>query len=1096
MKRTGLLLLALFIVAGHNLQAQRKKSKNDDGKYYLESSLLSGLKFRSIGPALTSGRITDIAVNPDNPFEYYVATASGGVWKTENAGTTFRPIFDSQGSYSIGCVTLDPNNPHTVWVGTGENNAQRSVAYGDGVYRSDDEGRTWKNMGLKNSEHIGKILVDPENSDVIYVAAQGPLWSPGGDRGLYKTTDGGAHWEKVLDISENTGVNDVVMDPRDHNVLYAAAWQRRRRVWGFISGGPESAIYKTTDGGKTWQKLTNGIPSGDLGRIGLAIAPSNPDIIYAIIDGTEQTAGFYRSMDRGASWTKRSGYHTSGNYYQEIYCHPENPDIVYSMNTWAMVTHDGGKTFQRLGEKHKHVDNHCMWIDPANPDHFIMGCDGGLYETWDNAVTWQFKPNLPVTQFYKVTTDNDFPFYNVYGGTQDNASLGGPSRTIDDAGITNADWYNTVFGDGFETQVDPEDPDIVYSQWQYGGLVRYDRKSGEIIGIKPVEGKGEPALRWNWDAPLLISPHSHTRLYFAANKLFRSDDRGDSWKVISPDLSRGIDRNKLPMMGRVWGMDAVQKNRSTSIYGQCVALTESPLQEGLIYVGTDDGLIQVTENGGESWRKIDQFPGVPDMTYVNYLLASQHDVNTVYAVFNNHKSGDFKPYILKSTDRGQHWTHIDATLPERGSVYCLAEDHEDPNLLFCGTEFGVFFTNDGGGHWVQLKGGLPTIAVYDMEIQRRENDLVLATFGRGFYILDDYSPLRHLSKVTLDKEAVIFPVKDAWMYHPKRKLGLHGKAFQGESFFTAENPPLGSVITYYIKEPAKTLKQKRQEEEKKIRKEGGDVYYPTFEQMRAEDQEEAPYLLFTITDDQGNVVRRIKARDSKGIHRVVWDFRYPDTGPVSLHTAKEDNPFEEEEAGFPALPGKYYVSVSRSVNGHFTELAGPEPLVIKGLGWNKLEAKDKEAVLAFEKEVSELYRVVMGADRSLNEMNDWVSLMKKAAKATPAVKLETMEHLRDVEGQLQEVTIRLRGDASLSKREFETPPGIISRVTNVVYNFWYTTSPPTQTMRDNIRIAGEEIEEALATLKQIHQDLETVRGELEAAGAPWTPGKLPELNRN
>ena len=791
----GLCLLAIFICAS-SLSAQRSKKKKtepektEEKKHYLDTVSFSGLKFRNIGPAITSGRIADFAVNPKNSNEYYVATASGGVWKTVNAGTTYQPLFDSQGSYSIGVVTMDPNNPNVIWVGTGENNNQRSVAYGDGVYKSEDGGSSWKHVGLKESEHIGTIAIDPRNSDVAYVAAIGPLWKEGGHRGVYKTTDGGTTWDSILYISEHTGVNDLIMDPRNPDVLYATAFQRRRHVFTYLGGGPESGIYKSVDAGETWKKINKGLPSVDLGRISLAFSEANPEIIYAIVEAAQGKGGFYRSTNRGASWEKRSSYATSGNYYQEIVTDPVNPDKIYAMDTWIHYSLDGGKSFEVLGEDAKHVDNHCMWIDPKNTNHLLVGCDGGIYETWDQAKTWDFKPNLPVTQFYKVAVDNSEPFYFVYGGTQDNFSLGGPSRTNTNHGIVNSDWFITHGGDGFESQVDPENPNIVYAQSQYGVLVRYDKSSGEELGIQPKERKGENAYRWNWDAPLAISAHKDGRIYFAANKLFRSDDRGNSWEVISDDLTRQVNRNELEVMGRIWGIDAVMKNGSTSQYGTIVAFSESPIKEDLLYVGTDDGLIQVTEDGGKNWRKVGTFPGVPNRTYVNAVYASQHDENVVYAAFNHHKYGDFKPYVYKSTNKGLTWTSITNNLPERGSAYAIEEDHVDPNLIFIGTEFGVFFSNDGGDYWKQLKAGLPTIAVRDITIQRRENDLVLGTFGRGFFVLDDYSPLRKVKPEDLNKDAQLFAIRDALLFEKSVPLGLPGKSFQGDSYYTAEN--LGS----------------------------------------------------------------------------------------------------------------------------------------------------------------------------------------------------------------------------------------------------------------------------------------------------------------
>ncbi|NNF22369.1 MAG: glycosyl hydrolase, partial [Saprospiraceae bacterium] len=666
------ILLVGFI--NTDLSAQKKKKKDNkeeqnSEKFAIDEFGIPALKFRSIGPSFTSGRISDFAVNPEKPYEYYVATSSGGVWKTKNSGTTYKPIFDSQGSYSIGCITMDPSNGNTIWVGTGENNNQRSVAYGDGVYRSDDGGNSWVNKGLKNSEHIAKIIVHPKNSDIVWIAAIGPLWSSGGERGVYKTTDGGENWECVLEIDKYTGVTDLVIDPRNPDVLYAAAFQRARHVFTYLGGGPGSGIYKTVDGGENWVKANKGLPTVDLGRIGIDISPANPEIIYAIVEAAQGKSGFYKSTNRGASWSKQGSHVTSGNYYQEIIADPVDENTIFSMDTWLKVSRDGGKTFKNTGEDTKHVDNHCIWINPDNNNHWLVGCDGGIYETWDAAKTWSFKANLPVTQFYKVAVDNDFPFYNIYGGTQDNFSMGGPSRSLTAHGILNSEWFITHGGDGFESQVDPQNPDIVYAQSQYGVLVRYDRKSGEEVGIQPKERKGENGYRWNWDAPLQVSPHKTGRLYFAANKVFRSDDYGNSWRVISDDLTRQLNRNELEIMDRVWSVDAVAKNRSTSPYGTIVAFSESPLDENLLVVGTDDGLIQLSMDGGNSWQKIDNIPSVPDRTYVNAVFCSKHNENVIYAAFNHHKYGDFKPYIFKSKDKGMSWQKISNNLPERGSVY-------------------------------------------------------------------------------------------------------------------------------------------------------------------------------------------------------------------------------------------------------------------------------------------------------------------------------------------------------------------------------------------------------------------------------------------
>ncbi|HEU4769067.1 MAG TPA: hypothetical protein VFS77_16905, partial [Pyrinomonadaceae bacterium] len=723
----------------------------------MSTPTFNGLRLRSIGPAFTSGRISGFAIDPNNPTRYYVAVASGGVWKTMNAGTTWTPIFDNETSYSIGAIAVDPKNFLTVWIGTGENNSQRSVSYGSGLYKSDDGGRTWRNVGLKTSEHIGRIAIDPKDSNVVYVASQGPLWGPGGERGLFKTTDGGKTWKNILNISENTGVTDVVIDHNDPNTVYCAAYQRRRHMWTLINGGPESAIYKSTDAGATWNKLRAGLPTVDLGRVGLAISPVDSNVLYATVEAADRRGGIFRSSDRGSSWERRNEFDSTAMYYSRIVADPKEVDRIYIMNVFAMVSDDGGRTVRRLGERNKHVDNHEIWINPANTNHYLIGSDGGIYESFDRGATWDFKQNLPITQFYDITVDNAKPFYNVYGGTQDNFSFGGPSRTRSASGITNPDWFVTNGGDGFRSQVDPEDPNIIYSESQNGGLVRFDKRTGERIGIQPQPGRGEDPLRWNWDSPFIISPHSRTRLYFAADKLFRTDDRGDSWQLVSGQLSRNLDRDKLPVMGKVWGIDAVAKNASTAFFGNASALAESPKKEGLIYVGTDDGLVQVTEDGGKNWRKIEKFPGVGDMAYVSRILASNHDANTAYVSFDNHQNNDFKPYLLKTIDAGRTWTSLAANLPKNGPVLAIAEDHVNPNLLFTGTEFGLWFSIDGGQKWVQLKGGMPTIAVRDLAIQKRENDLVVGTFGRGIYIIDDYTPLRLVKPEMLRQEGVVFP---------------------------------------------------------------------------------------------------------------------------------------------------------------------------------------------------------------------------------------------------------------------------------------------------------------------------------------------------
>lgn len=1051
----------------------------------INSGLVSAMKFRGIGPAFMSGRIGDIAVDPVNRSVWYVVASSGGVWKTENAGVTFKPIFDGQGSYSIGCVTICPHDRHTIWVGTGENNSQRSVGYGDGLYKSTDGGQSFKRVGLENSEHIGMIAVHPEDPNIVYVAAQGPLWKDGGDRGLYKTTDGGKTWTNILNISPMTGINEVHIDPSNPNILYASSYQRRRHEWVLIDGGPESTIHKSTDGGATWRKVSRGLPDTDKGKIGLDISPVNPEIVYAIVEAAEEKGGFFRSVNRGETWEKMSSYVSNGpQYYNEIVCCPHNVNRIYSLDTMMMVSEDGGRTFVNLGEDDKHVDNHALVIDPNDEQHLIVGCDGGLYETWDRGRTYDYKANLPITQFYKVAVSNDKPFYNIYGGTQDNATQGGPSRTNNEHGIRNSDWFVTVFGDGFEPAVDPNDPDTIYSQWQYGGLVRYNRKTGEAVDIKPQEAKEGPALRWNWDSPLLISPHNPKRLYYASQILFRSEDRGDNWTAISPDLTRQIDRNQLKVMGRVWGVDAVAKNASTSLYGNIVSIDESTKVQGLIYVGTDEGLVQVTEDGGTTWRKVDGFGtlDVPEFGYINDIEADLFDPNVVYVIVNNHKRGDFKPYILKSSDRGRAWEVITGDLPERGSVYTLKQDHVNPNLLFCGTEFGCYFTVDGGKKWIALKSGLPTIMVRDIEIQRREDDLVLATFGRGFYVLDDYSPLRNIKPELLETN-MMFPIKKGLMFQSVSPMGVSGRGFQGANFFTAPNPEYGVTFTFHLKEELKSKKSKREKSEREGAKAGKDTPYPSWEELKNEDREVAPSRWLTVRDMSGAVVRKIPTSTERGIVRANWDYRH--AGPAGGSRRRRAG-----GAGPVAVPGKYTVEVSQMLDGEVTEVIAKTEFEIEPLTFGDTTEINRLAIRDFAKQVYKLANAVNAATEQLNEAVDRLEAIESLTKTAAEVDPSLWKEIRGMQLRLLDIQHQFTGDPTRTKRNEGAMPGLQSRLSNAMMGALGSTTGPTGTHRRQYEVAGQEFEAALVELnKLLGTEIPAMLGRFDALGAPWTPGR-------
>lgn len=1070
-------LLVGLLLTSSALFAQ-KKTTVSPVKLPYDAGTVSALSFRLVGPALTSGRIADIAVHPQNKDTWYIAGAAGGLWFTNNHGITFEPIFDQYGSYSLACVTLAPSNPNTVWVGTGENNNQRSASYGDGVYKSVDGGKSFTNMGLKTSEHIGKIIVHPTNENIVWVAAYGPLWSAGGERGVYKTTDGGKTWTRTLFVSDNTGISDLIIDPSNPDILIAAAHQRRRHEFTYIGGGPESGLYKSTDGGLTWKEINAGLPKGDMGRIGLAISSVDPSYVYAIVEARYDKGGVFRSTNKAESWSKQGGFSTSGNYYQEIFCDPKDVNKVFAMDTYMHHSTDGGKTFVPTGEKNKHVDNHCIWIDPNNTNHWLVGCDGGLYETYTHAKEWSFYGNLPIIQFYKVVTDNATPFYNIYGGTQDNNSMGGPSASINVSGVLNTDWFITNGGDGFESATDWSNPNITYAQAQYGWLVRYDRASGEKVPIQPMPALGEAAYRWNWDAPLIVSKHDASTLYFAANKLFKSSNRGDDWQTISPDLTQQIDRNEIEVMGQVWTIDAVMKNASTTIYGNVVALDESPRKKGLLYVGTDDGLVQVSENDGQTWTRYASFPGVPLNTRVNMLTASLHQENVVYACFNAQRQGDFKPYLLKSTDKGKTWVSIASNLPVRGTVYCLKQDPVQENLLFVGTEFGAYFSTDGGLNWTKLSG-LPTVAVYDLDIQEREVDLVAATFGRGFYVLDNYSPLRTLSKENLQKTAHLFPVKDALLYIEADPLGLEGTGFQGHNMWSAKNPSFGATFSLHVKDVPKDLKSTRQQKEKDLEKEGKDVSYPSFDALKAEELDEAAKFIWIISDAKGSEIRRMSSAAQAGLVRQNWDLRKASTNPIGGWGR-----------GPLVVPGTYYLRVLQVHNGQVDTLIAATAFNVKGLNNQTLIAKDNQALDAFRAQVAELNRKVSGQEKRFEEANQELELIEKAILNFPNTNMALLAEVRKLKLLKEEAKVTLYGDGLRTKHEFETVPSLTSRLGLLEYQLSDNTTGVSKTHQSNLSMVQQQYDSLYPQLQDYYKRLAALQLELEKSNIPYTKSRL------
>ena len=904
--------------------------------------MLKRFVFRSIGPASMGGRIDDIAASEQNPYVIYVAFATNGVWKSTNNGTTFQPIFETYTTHSIGDIAIAPSDPNIVWVGTGEPNNRQSSSYGDGIYKSVDAGKTFTKMGLEDSQTIGRIVIDPKDPNIVYAAVIGHLFGPNKERGVYKTIDGGKTWTNVKFVDEDTGFTDLAMDASDSKILYAASYQRRRTNFGFNGGGPGSGIWKTIDAGKTWKKLEgSGLPEGVLGRIGLDVSRSNPNVVYAQIEvgastgtgGQEQTfggqvapspspgaspaaspspsptpaasptpapldpkkPGVWRSDDKGKTWRLVSNENNRPMYYSQIRVDPKNPETVYVGGLNFSKSTDGGKTFRSLQSGIAHVDNHAIWINPANSDHILLGNDGGLNVTYDQGTTWEFVNTIPAAQFYAIGVDMRKPYY-VYGGLQDNGSWGGPSQTRNQIGITNADWYRVGGGDGFFTQIDPTDHNIVYYESQGGAMQRLDLSTGRSVSIRPRgvpqrrgtgQGRqgGTPAAspspgaspaasptpdtqsqlaafaqaqgfgggfganlqsnivptppvgeqyRFYWSTPIQLSPHNPRMLWAGGNRLFRSMDRGDTWTA-TVDLTKQIDRNTLPIMG-VPGKDPMaSKHDGYSGYGYIVSLAESPLVPGIVWIGTDDGNIQVSRDNGATWTNVSKnVPGIGDTYHISRVEPSRYDAGTCYLAVDGHRLNDMKPYVFVTKDYGATWTSIVNNLPKWGNVNVIREDPKNKDLLYLGTEFGLFVSFNGGREWKPFMSGMPTMRIDDILVHPRDNDLIIGTHGRGIYILDDITPLQQLSEKVMDSEAHLFDVRPGTLWQNDIRLARY---WGGAKIFRGTNPAPGTAISYYLKSPA-----------------SGEVK-------------------LAISDYTGKVVRNITGTNEAGLNRVQWNLR-------------------------------------------------------------------------------------------------------------------------------------------------------------------------------------------------------------------------------
>lgn len=810
------------------------------GAVKIDSAVFGDINARNIGPAVMSGRITDIQCPVNDTKIIYVGTAGGGVWKSEDQGITFKPIFDKH-TMSIGCITIDPKKPDTVWVGTGETNMRNSISVGTGLYRSTNGGKNWTFMGFKDSERIAKVILDPNGTGTVYVAAAGHLWNANNERGVYKSTDNGKTWEQMLFVDENTGCIDLDIHPKEPNILFAAMWEYRREPWFFTSGGKGGGLFKSVDGGKTWKKLKKGLPKGDLGRIALDIAPSQPDLIYAVVEAEENA--LYKSTDGGESWEEvggGGGVKTRPFYFAHIKVDPKDPQRIYNSSFRLSVSSNGGKAFNvSLGAFFKmtvHPDHHALWINPENPDHILVGTDGGVYVSYNKAVSFRHMANLPVSQFYHVSYDLETP-YNVYGGLQDNGSWYGPSHYLKGGFIPNKSWNNVGGGDGFYVFRDRLDKDVVYTTWQGGNLQRHNEKTNETADITPLPMEPDVKYRFNWNAAVALSPTNKGTIYIGAQFLFKSTDKGDTWIKISPDLTTNDPKKQRQHESGGLTTDNTGAENHCSI----IAVAESPLDEKVIWVGTDDGNLQVTRDGGKTWKNtVKNIPDLPANTWCPVVEAGRFKKETAYVVFDGHRTGDKTPYVFKTEDLGKTWTSL-VTPGTEGYCHVIREDTVNPDLLFLGTEFGLYVSFNGGAHWVHFKETLPRVGVRDIRVHPVEHDLILGTHGRGIYILDDITPLRHLTETVFQKNVEILPARPSYAALP----AMGSYSGEGDGNFFGENPGTGATITYYLKK----------------RHIFGD-------------------LKLEIVNSKGEVIKQLPSGKRRGINRAYWNMtlRRPKAG--------------------------------------------------------------------------------------------------------------------------------------------------------------------------------------------------------------------------
>lgn len=920
------------------------------------ASLLENLKIRNIGPAIMGGRVVDFAVVESNTSIIYAAIGPSGVWKSENNGITWFPVFDREASVAVGAVAVSQSTPDIVWVGSGEATARNSVGIGDGAYKSEDGGRTWKNMGLENTRHIAKIIIDRTNPDIVYVGALGHEWGPNEERGLFKTIDGGETWEKILYVDENTGIADLASDPSNPKIVYAAMWDFQRKAYHFRSGGKGSAIYKTTDGGKTWKKIINGLPSGDYGRIGLDVCFSNPNVVYAVVEN--KNSGVFRSEDKGENWIRMCDSQTHDRinfrpfYYSKITVDPNNDLVVYVYSGSSYVSRDGGKTFSTIS-RGTHPDHHVMWVNPNNSLHLLDGNDGGIDISFDGGKSWRGVRAAVWSEVYQVGYDMRTPYY-AYVGLQDNGSWGAPVNSLDSNGIMNFHWTPIGGGDGFYIQIDPDDYSTIYRNAHMGGITRFDVKTGDSQDIKPVAKLDEEPYRFNWNSPIQISPHNKEVVYFGGNFLFKTTNRGKSWEIISPDLSTD-DPEKQKDSGGV-----TADNTGAEIHCTIYTIAESPVEEGVIWIGTDDGLVQLTKDGGTTWTNVTgNIKGLPPEGWVTRVEASHFDAGTAFATFDMHRVDDFKPYVYKTENFGKTWTSLSADLPPVGYLHVVREDLENKNLLFVGSEFGFFMSFDGGIKWMAYKNDFPTVAVRDIQIHPRERDLLVGTHGRGLWILDDFRPVEQMTPEVLESECALFDIRPATLYSYKSS-----SMYSGPHEYSAPNPPFGAGINYFLKEMPKA----------------GDLFK------------------MSIHDSEGNEVSSLRATRNIGINRIYWNLRVQRTAPVESPVSQRGRGRGGSGGPF-VLPGQYTVVLQ--LNDKKIE----KNLTVKAYDKHSFTLEERRQNQKFVEDIGSLVNQGTSLISSMTTLMEQLNSLErriKADKMTHPGLEEMLKNLKLKVGQIQE----------------------------------------------------------------------------------------------